>query len=872
MPAVPRQYVERRRLTARLDVGAGVPLTLVSAPAGSGKTVLVAEWVAQGGGGRTVGWITCEPGDDRPARFWPLVRDCLVRLGVTLPERLTSRAHVPHRLMLTELSAALAGLPSPLHLVLDGLEITDLQLAADLEFVLAHSGRRLRLVVLTRVDPVLPLHRFRLDDTMVELRMSDLAFSVAEASRLLDCADVSMGDEAVAALVARTRGWAVGLRFATMMLEQSEDQDAAVRQLGGDRGHIAEYLLAEILRTQTPEVRTLLLRTSVVDLLQPGLIEELGGRSAPRALDALTHANVLVEEVPGRPGCYRYHPLLRDLLRAELGCASPGLLTRLQRRAASWFADRGLVDEAVSLAAASMAWSDAARYAVHGLAVGTLAVGDEAGGMVTALRETPASARGTSVAVVRAALALSADDEVLCAHELSRARHCVDAAGDPPDPAVDLSIEVVESLRSSGVDDAGAVTAATVAADRIAAWRGEPSAELAGLSALVQTSKGVAQLHQGNFTAARETLDAAARAAEGSGCRPLPVDASAHLALLASLEGRFGHAVEYASRAAELADQTQARREHRPPAAEIALAWVSTERYELETGHEHLALASGSRRSDPVARALAAAVRTRLHRSEGDLEAAAALLDDAGDGLSDRAGWLTDLIALEAAQTSIARGDTDQALRTLDGLREPDRPAAGVVLAHAQLRRGEWAAVGRTLTDVVATIGETPGPAAVEAGILEAALHQHLGRRQPARAALARSLHLAAPERVRRPFREAPEVVRELLETDHELAAQHPWLGMRRRSRLPRRVAQGQPAEDRPESLRKGEIIEPLTAKETEVLGHLSDLLTTEEIAATMFVSVNTVRTHVRNILRKLAVSRRNEAVRRGRALSLLGT
>ncbi len=353
-------------MTSLLDQGSALPLTLVSAPAGSGKTSLVAAWVARRSAEKAVGWITFEEGDDRPGTFWPLVADCLRRSGVDLPDDRGSRR--THRGMLTRLSACLARLPAPFTLVLDGYEVADADLAADLEFVLGHSGSRLRLVVLTRVDPVLPLHLFRLADSMAELRMADLAFTTEEAAQLAARSGVSLSVPSVERLVARTRGWAAGLRFAAMVLATSEDADAGVDQLAGDTGNIAEYLMAEILQTQSPEVRDLLLRTSVVDVLQPGLTEALGGRSAGRRLAALARANVLVEEVPAQPGWYRYHPFLRDLLRAELAYASPSRHRRLQRQAASWFARCGLVEEAVALAAESAAWSDAATYAVEGLA------------------------------------------------------------------------------------------------------------------------------------------------------------------------------------------------------------------------------------------------------------------------------------------------------------------------------------------------------------------------------------------------------------------------------------------------------------------------------------------------------------------------
>lgn len=344
VPRLPRRYVDRPRLIAHLDRGAALPLTLVSAPAGSGKTALVAAWVAQRAEPHeSIGWITFEAGDDRPSIFWPLVVACLRRRGVPLPDHAPAGDDRAHRTMLSTLGSALAGRDRPLTLVLDGYEIADAELASGLEFLLSHSGGRLRLVITCRADPILPVHRLRLSEEMVEVRMADLAFTEAEASELLDSAAIGLRAETVRGLVDRTRGWVAGLRFASMVLADSVEPDVAAARVTGDTGNIAEYLMAEILQSQPSDVRDVLLRTSVVELLQPGLVEHLGGRTAGRTLAALGHANVLVEEIAGVPGWYRYHPVLRELLCAELNYSSPTLLATQQDRAATWYAEHGLV-------------------------------------------------------------------------------------------------------------------------------------------------------------------------------------------------------------------------------------------------------------------------------------------------------------------------------------------------------------------------------------------------------------------------------------------------------------------------------------------------------------------------------------------------
>ena len=194
--------------------------------------------------------------------------------------------------------------------------------------------------------------------------MRDLAFTDDEASELFASAGVELARSSIQALNARADGWAVGLRFASAMLQERADTDAAVAEVVGDTGNIAEYLVAEVLEVQTPEIRRLLLSTSITDTVRPGLDEALGGSSAARNLSLLTRENAFVEPVPGHPGCYRYHPFFRDLLRATLSYESPQELERLHRVAAEWFAEQGEVEESVRQLAAIGAWDEAAGRVV----------------------------------------------------------------------------------------------------------------------------------------------------------------------------------------------------------------------------------------------------------------------------------------------------------------------------------------------------------------------------------------------------------------------------------------------------------------------------------------------------------------------------
>ncbi|MFC5266068.1 LuxR C-terminal-related transcriptional regulator [Kribbella qitaiheensis] len=871
IPGPPRAYVERRRLTARLDRGAELPLTLVSAPAGSGKTALVASWATKRQAPGGTAWITFEERDASAKSFWSHVHESLRRLGVVLP---VARYDTPraHSRMLTRLADALAGQTHPLTLVLDGYELATTEESSDIDFLLRHSGQRLRVVLLTRVDPVLPLHRYRLAEMMTEVRMADLAFTEEETSRLVRQSGINLSATSISAVARRTRGWAAGLRFASMFLESSGNPDQAVDQLVGDTGNIAEYLMAEILQTQPAPVRALLLRTSIVDVLQPGLIDELGGRSAARTLASLARGNMLVEALTDHPGWYRYHPFLRDLLRAELVHRSPTGLVRLHKQAAQWYARHGFLRCAVGMAAAVEAWSDASAYVIDDLAIGKVLLGNDPDGLNDDLRKMPRDIRDPAASVVRAALAL-AD------HKTDRCAEALGSIGETAAPesahsrAVKLSAAIVRTVRSGLLNDPETVTHADLAQHELSRLEHERVIAHPELTALVQASNGKALLRGGEIGAARAALASAARV-QAPGCEALTVSCLGYLALIESHQGQLRRAHDWASQSASVAQQTGLPSVGWPSAAEIALAQVSTERYDLRASREHLraALRSYDVSDDPVVQASSAIVQARLLRARGEVDQAIALLETIDTRSEGNADWPCGLLLLELAMLKVVQGEPEVAVRMIDQPNGWDEATRSLVLGHAQVELEDWVGVEKSVSAILDHGGqeETSLQSLVGGRLLEVAYELH--RHQPGRArvALNRALRLAEPEDLRRPFREAPAAVRRFLETDTTPSDRNALIGSEVESGPKALTRRSVPAGRSTDEVRYESHIEPLTAKELEVLGHLSELLTTEEIATVMFISVNTVRSHVRSILRKLAVSRRNDAVRRARDLSLV--
>lgn len=869
VPSVPADYVRRTRLFRLLDRSATSPLTLVSAPAGSGKTSLVADWVSLRASDEPTEWVTFEREDEA---FWPGVLGGLARLGVAVPSRsFPAGTGAVDRQLLTALAMVISRTAMPLTLVLDGYEMASKDVANDLDYLLRHSGRRLHIVLVTRVDPILPLYRYRLEDSLTEIRRVDLAFTDAEAEQLMSSAELSLTAESVHALNERTHGWVAGLRFASRFLGNSEDPDAAIAHVSGDSGDIAEYLMGEVLAAQTPENRRLMLSTSIPATIQPGLAEALGGRAATRMLSFLERVNAFVEPVPEHPGFFRYHPFFRDLLRAELAYESPQEMERLQRTAAEWFAGEGLVPASVGHYAEIGAWADAAGTVVDELALAQLLMGGADDGLARTLTPMPEELRDPAASVVRAALALGQGDSERVASELAQVPDVAMPAGDGHGGALSLAVAVLQSIRARASDDAHeAFELAEDAEEALTDRRGRTRAEAEHeLSALVFASKGIAALRRGRLSEAHGLFAEAAESAQSLGSEPLLVECQGYLALIACLRDQLSEAVSFAERAVATADDVGIRARDRSAAPQVALAWVDMERYDLTGAAKHVKLATMSDAflGDRAPGAMLALTRARLQAARGDLDGAISLVEQTVEGIADGSDWLAALLRLEALHLRVAKADVAGVVQATHDLEEDYPTDVALIVAGAGLVDGDDDAVTQALSRVIGQ-GARPG-VEMEAWLVEATRQLRYGSPAKARAAVARSLRLAAPEGFRRPFREASPALAGLLSDDPSLARD---VGSVRRPAPTAKgsrwepEAPGHPAADPPEPL----VVERLTEKELEVLGHLAELLTTEEIAEAMFVSVNTVRTHVRNILRKLGVPRRNAAVRRARELHLL--
>jgi LuxR family maltose regulon positive regulatory protein len=855
----------RPRLLQTLSRGvADTPVTLLSGPAGSGKTLLASSWAQEQHDRPPIAWLSLDAADDDPSVFWPYLLAALDRAGIELAVGASRPGPAESTPMgwPVSLAAALSGLQQRVVLIIDGADnVISPTLTQALDLLVRHSGGRLRLVLCARADPLLPLHRYRLDDRLTEIRTDQLAFTVEETSELLACLGAPVSADVAALLQRETEGWAAALRLAAAPLARGVDPAHLLTALTADDGSVAQYLVAEVLDHQPAPVRRFLLRISATPELWPELVDSLAGRpdSGRRILASLAAANAFVERAAGAPGGFRIHALFRELLQAQLAYENPGAFAACHRICADWYAAAGRLPAAVEHARASGDQQLVARLLIDDLAVGhVLADGP-------ACVPLPMDGGTSDAAVLRAAAAL-AGGRPAAPPDLSAAAA---AAGDPHTrPALRVCAALVCAVAVAAGPAADRVRAAAALADSlIAALPDDQAQRRAELSAVLATSEaGTLLTTEVPERALREALARALAAAHAAGSPRLSARCVADLALLEALAGRLRRATKLAADYEGLADERRLPEADRAPAAATAAAWAAVDRHEVAAARTWLARAEQRTPDQQISRPLCAVVDSRLRRSRGEVDAAEQALQPALDTHS-LPGWVRVHVVSESIRIRLARHDGSAARALLDRL--PTISARGRLMRATAAAHGLLPAAGEDLPAAAAAGGPLPLGLAVEDAVVRACLLADAGDTATSVATLAYALELAETERLRRPFLDAPPRLRSLLRAHPPLVAAGAWLNPASpvvpSPRHPVEATARSSAEEPPSA-----IIDPLSPRELDVLRLLAEMLSTTEIAAALFVSINTVRTHIRSILRKLGVTRRNDAVRRARDLHLL--
>ncbi|MCX4767207.1 LuxR C-terminal-related transcriptional regulator [Streptomyces sp. NBC_01275] len=868
VPALPVTFLRRERLVDHLDQALRTPLTMVNGSAGAGKTMLVADWTA--GRAECVAWLTTDAADLRPGMFWAYLLQALRACGAALPADVGDPADASSvsPALLARLAAALSVRDRPVTVVLDEYDrVSDPEIAEQLEFVLHHAGEGIRLILVTRTEPLLPLHRYRTAGGLTEIRDAELAFTPGEADALLERHGLHLPEHAVRGLVERTRGWAAGLRLCALAARESPDPETYLKEFEADRSTVADFLLAEVLKRQSPETQDLLLSVSVLERFCPALANALTRRTdAEPLLAGLHRENAFVEHLGH--GWYRLHPLFGEILRAHLRMRSPGLEPELHRRAAVWLRRSGSLTETLDHGAAAGDWDLTARALVDDLAIGRLLSGLRADDLAELFSPMGPEADGPAPDLVRAACELSRCDLERGLAHLHHAEQGLarlepgpaspagesGPAGDAPDPAAArLSCALLEALaaRLTGSPDRAERAAET--AERL---RAQVPARLLDehpeLTALLLTHLGSTRLWAGRLDAARDALSAVAGGPGSAWTAPAREEALGRLALIDYLNGWLGRAERKAAAALSEAERFSLPRSFGSGVGRVVLAAVAVERDEPDRAQALLDVVAAPDPSlrDPVLEAARALAAARLLLARGDPRAAldAARPDVDADVPSP---WSQAHTARVAAAVHLAEGRPREAAGVLRGMPD-EQVACAVEAARVQLAAGS---PGSALELLDGLHPQTRlGPAVtVRALLVRAQAADETGDAAAAHRLLAQALREARRERLRRPFHEAAPWIGPFLDTTSLRALAAGWL-----------TPGPAPVEERPP------VVEELSGRERDVLRRLAQMMSTEEIAADLYLSVNTVKTHLKSVYRKLAVNRRHDAVHRARELNLL--
>jgi LuxR family transcriptional regulator, maltose regulon positive regulatory protein len=848
VPVVPRGFVSRPRLLCVLDRAQEVSTTLVCAPAGSGKTLLLADWVHRRGAGGTA-WVALDSDDNDDRRFWSAVLDALTA-SPAVPRESTLRVQAvppePSRDsgFLAAVVNALDELPVAVRLVLDDVhELHDPEPLHGLETLLRHQPARLRLLLASRPDPPLPLAGTRLAGQLTEIGAGELKFSEPEAQELLEADGIELRPEQLRQLVEQTEGWAAGLRLAAVSLRGTDDAGRFLAEFAENDRAVADYLIDEVLSRLPDDLREFLCTISVGDEVSADLARVLSGRGDVGAmLDALERQASLLVRVGAKGRWYRMHALVRSYLLADLRRRQPARAAALHAKAADWFADHGQPVRALAQAGrAGNARHLAALLRREAVSL-TLSGEHEVLRRALAVLGGRLIAGDSLLALVAASLHLEEGEPKAAALDLTHAE-----AAWPAWPTPDL--ETLRRLvRARQAQVTGDIDGIMRTADNLET----ESLEGPTLGALALLHRGTALLVVGRRAAAREQLRAALAAAREHDQTYVATQCLTMLGGLAATVGNLRVMTELAEEADTQAADRGWQQTLAGATAGVLLAYGALLRADL---------AECARQADRAGMLMPG--NPNLHLSVGVLGGTARFeLGSWAAGLRRihearlAAGEIrltAEKVALTAVlehRAAVRLGWGDVA-RDVLGWAQLSIPGSGeirLMRARAQLVLGRHVSAARILEPLLDSSVPVVLPwSVIDAWLVEAEVAQLSGEQARALRALRKALSEARSTEVLYPLVSgAPEVVELLTAQRGKLGNLDPFaadvLAVRRELHAP-------------------SVPVPLTQRERSVLRLLPTLRSFEEIAEDLTVSPNTVKTHVRSIYGKLGVRRRRDAV-----------
>ncbi len=887
MPVRRAGVVARPRLRERLDRGSKEGLTLVSAPAGFGKTTVLTEWLASDtAADRAVAWLSLDHRDNDPALFWTYV---LAALRSVVPDVAAAgdllRSAPPGDAFLAILINDISASPREIVLVLDDFHVIDsVEVQEGVAFLLEHMPAQLHLVIAARADPALPLGRLRGRGRLVELRAADLRFTPDEAAAYLTgVMGLSLTAHDLAALDGHTEGWIAALQLAALSMQGRADAAEFIAAFAGDDRYIVDYLVEEVLQRQPERIREFLLRTSILNRLTGPLCDAVTGRADGKAmLESLDRANLFLIPLDDQRRWYRYHHLFADVLRVHLVDELPDAVADLHRRAADWYERNGDRFDAVEHAMAGGAAERAAD-----LIEPTLPVLQQSRQEVTLRRWV--EALPDEVLRIRPVLSIAYAGSLMIRGEIrgveerlrDAERWLPTTPGDRPTgqmvvvdeeafrriPGVIALYRAGQALLSGDIDGTmrHGRTVLDLAGDTDVLARGSAS----GLVAIAHWRRADLVAAYRCWAGAASDLEQAGHLSDVTGC-------ALALADIRLAQGSLDDAMAVYQRSLKVVTLESGATLRGAADMHVGMAGVLVERGDLDGARRHLEAdaALGEHAGLPQNAHRRRIVLARIREADGDVDGAIALLDEAERRYV--ADYFPDVRPIPALRARVhARHGRwadalDWAGRQGISIRDdPDylREFEHITLARALVARGLAGDAERALGDVerllqrLQAAAEDGGRAGsmLDVLVVRAIAERARGDMPAAVAALQRALALGVPRGYRRIFLDEHHALADVLTA----AAAGDGSGYARRL-LDARDTGG----DRPAAA--GGLIDPLSARELDVLRLLGSDLDGPDIARALFVSVNTVRTHTKNIYAKLGVSNRRAAVRRGGELRLL--
>jgi LuxR family maltose regulon positive regulatory protein len=913
--------VQRSRLMERLQAILTCRLMLVSAPAGSGKTTLVSEWVA--GCKRPVAWLSLDEGDNAPTCFLAYLVAALQTVVPKIGERVlaileaTRSQPPPLELLLTTLLNELTTIPDNFVLVLDDYHVIDSKPTEGvLAFLLEHLPPQMHLVITTREDPHLPLARLRARGQLIELRAADLRFTPSEAAEFLNqVRGLNLSVEDTATLETRTEGWIAGLQLAALSLQGRSDAASFIRSFTGSHHFILDYLVEEVLQRQPEHVRNFLLQTAILDRLSGSLCDAVTGQEDGKGmLEALERSNLFVIPLDDQRQWYRYHHLFAEVLQAHLREAQPDRVSTLRRRASKWYEQNGLPSDAIRHALAAEYFEGAAgliELAWPAVEDGSLST--KWLGWVKAVPDVLIRARPVLSVWYAYALLIGGEMEAAEAR-LTDAERWLEPADNmnerPKDPSAGMVVVDEEQFRS---------LPATIAIAR--AYHAQALGDVPGAVAYARRALDLTpetnHLRRGQATAllgltywASGDLEAANRTFAGYAMMLRKagniLDAISTTFVLADIQMALGRLHEAESTLEQLLQFVVDRGEPVPrDAADLyrGLGELYRERGNLEVAGQYLLRSKelGGQAELLNWQCRLCITQALMTQTQGDLDGALDLFNEA-ERLYVRTP-LPDVRPISAlkARIWVTQGRLVEALawareRSLSVDDEPSylREFEHITLARVLIARYRNDPVDGSIHEAMGLLERLLNAAEaggrigsiVEILMLQALAHEAQGNTPPALMSLERALTLAEPEGYVQLFvDEGVRIVELLTRTEakdgilrikecilkllsasemhkdnypSDSALSRTPLGKNRPSLLAKQSDSRQP------------LVEPLSEREMEVMRLLRTDLSGPEIARKCMVSLSTVRTHIQNIYAKLAVNNRRAAVRRAAELDLL--